>query len=92
MRITLIKRLVLFALLIAALPRARSQLATASLSGSVTDPTGAVVPNAKITLTQTDTNFVRLATSKADGSYHEEFLPSDLQGLSCRPGFQDVYP
>jgi hypothetical protein len=33
------------------------------------------VPNAKITLTQTDTNFIRVAISKGDGSFHEEFLP-----------------
>lgn len=54
---------------------AMAQLSTASLSGTVTDPTGAVIPNAKITLTQTDTNFVRQSSSKADGTYHEEFLP-----------------
>ena len=38
-------------------------LSTASLTGSITAPTGAVVPHAKITLTQTDTNFTRIATS-----------------------------
>lgn len=54
---------------------AKAQLSTASLSGIVADPTGAVVPNAKITLTETDTNFVRVTTSKEDGSFHEEFLP-----------------
>ena len=33
------------------------------------------MPHATITLTQTDTNFIRVSTSKEDGSYHEEFLP-----------------
>ncbi len=77
MSIANIKRLALFALMIAVFAAigAQAQLSTASLSGTVADPTGAVVPNAKITLTQTDTNFVRIATSKADGTYHEEFLP-----------------
>ena len=67
----------LFALLIAVLTAvgASAQLSTASLSGTITDPSGAVVPNAKITLTQTDTNFIRVSTSKADGTYHEDFLP-----------------
>src|ERR1039457_5045993 len=67
----------LFALLIAALAAvgASAQLSTASLSGTITDSTGAVIPSAKITLTQTDTNFTRVATSKGDGTYHEEFLP-----------------
>ena len=53
----------LFTLLVAALTAigAPAQLSTASLSGTITDPAGAVVPNAKITLTQTDTNFVRVS-------------------------------
>ncbi|MGD0938227.1 MAG: TonB-dependent receptor [Terracidiphilus sp.] len=77
MQTRLFTRLVLFALLIAVFASigASAQLSTATLSGTVTDPNGAVVPNARITLTQTDTNFVRVATSKADGTYREEFLP-----------------
>ena len=78
------KRLALFALLIAVFAAigAQAQLTTASLSGSITDPSGAVVPNAKITLTQIDTNFVRVTASKADGSFHEEFLPVGPYKLS----------
>jgi len=52
-----------------------AQLSTATMFGTVTDSTGAVVPNAAITLVQTDTNFTRVAVSKADGSFREEFLP-----------------
>jgi hypothetical protein len=52
-----------------------AQLSTATLFGTVTDPTGAAVPNATVTLTQTDTNFTRTITTKADGTYREEFLP-----------------
>jgi outer membrane receptor protein involved in Fe transport len=51
------------------------QLSTATLFGTVTDTTGAVVPNATITLTQTDTNFVRVVTTNDVGEYHAEFLP-----------------
>jgi hypothetical protein len=70
-------RRALFAFLIAVLTvvGAQAQLSTASLSGTITDPVGAVIPNAKITMTQTDTNFVRVSTSKADGTFHEDFLP-----------------
>jgi outer membrane receptor protein involved in Fe transport len=77
MKYTHLLRRVLFALLIAAIAviGAQAQLSTASLSGSVTDSTGAVIPDARITLTQTDTNFIRISTSKGDGTFHEEFLP-----------------
>ena len=77
MNIPNIRRWALFAVMIGAFAAigAFGQLSTANLSGTVTDSTGAVVPNAKITLTQTDTNFVRVATSSGDGTYHEEFLP-----------------
>jgi hypothetical protein len=41
----------------------------------VTDNTGAVVPNATITLTQIDTNFIRVVKSSDQGDYRAEFLP-----------------
>jgi hypothetical protein len=43
--------------------------------GTVTDSTGAVIPHATLTITQTDTNFTRTFTTKEDGSYREQFLP-----------------
>jgi outer membrane receptor protein involved in Fe transport len=54
---------------------ASAQLSTATMFGVVLDPTGAAIPNATITLKQTDTNFTRQVTARADGSYREEFLP-----------------
>src|SRR5260221_12620772 len=77
MKFTHVLRSGLLVLLFAAFAAigASAQLSTASLSGTVTDATGAAVPNAKITLTQTDTNFSRALVSKGDGTYHEEFLP-----------------
>ena len=52
-----------------------AQLSTATVFGTITDQTGAVIPNATITLTQTDTNFTRVSVTKDDGSYREQFLP-----------------
>lgn len=70
---------------------AHAQLSTASLSGTVTDPTGAVVPNATIVLTQTSTNFTRTSVTKADGSFHEEFLPVGTYRVQVTaPGFKKL--
>jgi outer membrane receptor protein involved in Fe transport len=43
--------------------------------GTVTDPTGAAVPNATLTITQTDTQTTRTIKTNADGSYRADFLP-----------------
>jgi hypothetical protein len=77
MNVTHFLRKSLFALLFVAFAAigASGQLSTATMFGTVTDPSGAVIPNATITITQTDTNDVRTLTSKGDGSYRAEFLP-----------------
>lgn len=83
----------LFVLLFAALAAigASAQLSTASLSGTIADSTGAVIPNAKITLTQTNTNFTRVSASKQDGTFHEEFLPIGPYKVSvAAPGFKTL--
>jgi outer membrane receptor protein involved in Fe transport len=68
-----------------------AQLSTASLSGTIADATGAVIPHATITLTQTDTNSVRTVITKDDGSYHEEFLPVGPYRISvAAPGFKTL--
>lgn len=54
---------------------ALAQLSTATLYGTVTDPSGAAVPKASVTITQTDTGFVRTEITRADGSYRADFLP-----------------
>ncbi len=52
-----------------------AQSYTASLEGIVTDPTGAVIPGAKVTLTNEATNVTRTATTDALGHYFFTFLP-----------------
>ena len=58
-------------LLILALPLAifSQQAATATLTGSITDPHGALVPGAKITATQIATGFKRETVTNAEGLY-----------------------
>src|SRR5689334_15826311 len=65
--------LVLLALLLASTV-AYSQ-ATATIVGTVTDPTNAAVPNATVTITNTDTGIVRTTTTNATGNYTATQLP-----------------
>src|SRR4030095_13540761 len=62
-------------LLLAAMP-ARAQLATAELNGRVTDSSGAVLPGATVTVTQTATGLVRTAVTEGNGSYLFSNLPT----------------
>lgn len=49
---------------------------TASIVGTVTDPTGAVVPNAKITITNEGNGFVRATVSNGTGNFAARELPN----------------
>ena len=48
---------------------------TGSVTGTVTDPTGAVVPNAQVTAHNTGTGVDTQATTNAAGVYSIRFLP-----------------
>ena len=52
-----------------------AQLSTATLFGAITDSTGAAIPKANVTITQTDTGFVRTVVTNDNGSYRADFLP-----------------
>src|SRR5689334_6577334 len=47
---------------------------TGALTGTVTDPAGAVVPKATVMLTNTSTNQTRTMSTGSDGSYRFGFL------------------
>jgi len=55
--------------LVAFVPSGSSQNTGAQLTGSITDPTGAVVPGAEVALTAVDTGVVTQATSNQSGLY-----------------------
>jgi hypothetical protein len=65
--------LVLVTILTAAL--AMGQTITGSIAGTITDPAGAVVPNAKVTATNTQTGVTFDTTSNDAGVYRLLFLP-----------------
>src|SRR6267142_4015119 len=62
-------------LVLSAVP-AWAQLATAELHGRVTDSSGAVLPGATVTVTQTATGLVRSDVTDASGNYLFSALPT----------------
>ena len=76
------------ALLFALSPFAQAQF-RASLRGTVSDPTGAVIPGATVTLVDKDTNETRTSVSDGSGLYTFNALPADHYRLSVnRDGFK----
>jgi len=66
-----------------------AQLTTADILGTVTDASGAVVPNAKVTLLNIETNEVRTVQSNATGDYLFTLLPVGHYSITVKaPGFQ----
>jgi hypothetical protein len=71
-----------------ALP-AHAQQYLGNISGTVTDVTGAKVPNAEITVTNTDTHFATKGKSNGSGAYSIPFLPPGTYTVSfAAPSFQ----
>jgi Carboxypeptidase regulatory-like domain len=48
---------------------------TGALTGTIKDPSGAVIPNATVTATSVDSGAARTATTGADGAYRFTLLP-----------------
>jgi len=66
----------LLALLVASPNHAYAQLSgSATITGSVTDPSGAVVPGAQVTIRNTDTGIERNTVTSDAGVYTAPFLP-----------------
>ena len=65
----------LLTLLAVVSPRMFSQTETGSISGTVTDPSGAVVTNATVTAKNTATGAVRTASTSSAGTYLISNLP-----------------
>src|SRR5690349_10136483 len=72
------------------LASAVAQENTGSISGIVKDQSGAVIPNAKVTLTDTDKNIsVRTVTSGAGGEFSLPSLPIGRYAVTVEmPNFQ----
>ena len=56
-------------------PIAAQSAGTGALAGTVTDASGAVIPNVQVTVTNTETNQSRATSTGTDGSYKFALLP-----------------
>lgn len=64
---------------------------TARIAGTVSDPSGAVVPGATLTIVNVETNNTRAAVSNEQGQYNVPFLPSGRYTVKCElQGFQST--
>ena len=90
LRSMILRSLLLFTFLVATtISPAFGQLTTADILGTVTDATGAVIPNATVVLTNTGTNEKRTTTSNSSGDYTFSLLPVGHYSLSIKAsGFQ----
>jgi len=61
-----------------------SQTVQGVITGTVTDPTGAVVPNASVTITNVGTNISQATTTGSDGSYRFSLVPPGTYTLEVK--------
>jgi protocatechuate 3,4-dioxygenase beta subunit len=62
---------------------------TATISGTVTDPSGASVADAQVTLVNTATQFTRMVTTSANGEYVASSIPTGEYSITVlKPGVE----
>jgi hypothetical protein len=84
-----ILQLAAFLVLGSGLPLVQAQVTTATVTGTVTDSSGAIVPGATVSLKNTDNNVIRTGTTGTDGSFHFEFVVVGQYELTVsRGGFR----
>ena len=88
-QISVWRRVILGILLAASFSYAHAVEVNAHIKGTVTDPTGAVVPKAAITVTNTQTGVVSTTTSNSSGEYSFPALPIGTYSINVSaPGFK----
>ena len=66
----------------------RAQVAGGTLSGTITDPSGAVVPNAEVVIKNSATGITKTATTNADGFYSAaNLVPGSYEVSVSAAGF-----
>ena len=73
----------MFVLVLACVLSAHAQVTSGNVRGIVTDPNGAVVPNAKVTITEKATNVSSTTQTTGSGEYEfKNLLPADDYSIS----------
>src|SRR6516162_8135535 len=68
-----------------------AQTDRATLTGSITDPSGAAVPGATVSVTATATHGEHTTTTNAAGAYTLDFLPlGEYTGTIAAKGFETL--
>ena len=81
-----------FSVLMAGLVTAYGQIPVAAINGLVTDPAGALIVGAEITVRQTATGVRRRLTTQADGRFRVENLqPGEYEVEASSQGFTTVW-
>ncbi|SEF78078.1 TonB-dependent Receptor Plug Domain [Bryocella elongata] len=69
--------------------RMGAQLTTATVTGSVTDPSGAAIPGAEVLISNVDTHYTAKAATDATGAYRADLVPIGRYTVTVEaPGFQ----
>jgi Carboxypeptidase regulatory-like domain len=72
-------------------PAAAQSLTTGDITGTVTDPTGAVVPNATVMLKNTESGAIQTRSTNPQGSYRFPLLSPGTYSISVSAsGFQSI--
>jgi hypothetical protein len=81
----------LFAFLLSSLAFGQTTVATGSIVGTITDPTGAIVSGAKVTVTNLGTNEVINLSTNSSGAYNSGALaPGNYKVQVTQKGFSTV--
>lgn len=79
------------ALLAATISFVYAQAVNGTIVGTITDPTGAVIPDARVTITNVDTNTARTASTDANGYYTSPNMPPGTYSVKAgKEGFSSA--